>query len=384
MKGTTAGRPAVRLSGLDVATHLVAGPATEPVVLPAAGGSSRDALEDVVRHGLERAPCIVSFSGGRDSSVVLAIAAHVARREGLPLPIPATIRAPGVQATDETHWQERVVRHLDLPDWHREDVTGELDFVGPVARAALSRHGLLFPAQVHFHVPLLAHATGGTLLTGAGGDDVLEAGARSTAAFAWRRAREGHQRTAVLPLIGVAPRPVRAAYVRRRRRLRVPWLTPAAHAEFDARLARELPPVAAGAALRWIVGRRWLAALRASLGLLAGDAGATILHPLIDRGFVAALVREGGWAGTGGRSRFLPRLAGDLLPRDVLLRRDKTSFRDLYWTEHSRTLAREWDGRGVDEDIVDVDALRAVWAGGPPNMATALLLQQVWLAQRAR
>ena len=57
--------------------------------------SPRAALEAVVLRALLRPPCLVSFSGGRDSSLVLAIASDVARRHGLPLPVPATNRFPG-------------------------------------------------------------------------------------------------------------------------------------------------------------------------------------------------------------------------------------------------------------------------------------------------
>src|ERR1700749_707865 len=68
--------------------------------LAAPGVSAREALESVIRPALERSPCLVSFSGGRDSSAVLAAAAALARREGLPLPIPATIVFPAAAATD--------------------------------------------------------------------------------------------------------------------------------------------------------------------------------------------------------------------------------------------------------------------------------------------
>jgi asparagine synthase (glutamine-hydrolysing) len=361
----------------------VLGEASPSPELPATHEPPRRALEAAVRIGLERPPCLVSFSGGRDSSVVLAVAAHVARRDGLPLPVPATVRAPGVPASLETEWQERVVRHLALPDWHVEEVGDELDYVGPVAQRGLARHGLLFPAQAHFHVPLLARARGGSLLTGAGGDNVLEVGPRAKARYALRRLREGHQRTAVTPLLGVTPAAVRRAYMRRRP-LRVPWLRPAAQRELDRRALDELPPVPAAAALRWTARRRWLEALRRSLGLLAADAGAAIHHPLLDPGFVAAVAGDAGWAGHGGRSRFLPRLVGDLVPRDVLLRRDKTSFRDVYWTRHADEVVARWDGGGLDDDVVGAEKLREVWTAGRPNPATALLLQSVWLAGRGR
>ena len=383
MRGTTAGSPAVVLSGLEIATHLVLGDAPVPD-LPATAATPRAALEEVVLRALRSPPCVVSFSGGRDSSVVLAIAARVARREGLALPVPATIRAPSIAENDESRWQERVVAHLALPDWQREEVSDELDYVGPVAQEVLARHGLLYPAQAYFHAPLLRHAAGGTLLTGAGGDDVLEVGPRAVVAAAWDALRRGHDGTALRTLLRLGPQRVRRTYVQHRRRVRVPWLTPRAQAELERQWAVELHPVASPAALRWTLRRRRLAALRRSLAALARDAGAEIDHPFIAPPFVAALARTAGWGGSGGRSRFLPRLAGDLLPRILLLRRDKTSFRRVYWTDSSRALVARWDGVGVDPDVVDIDVLREVWRRGAPNPATALLLQSVWLAGRGR
>ncbi len=38
-----------------------------------------------------------------------------------------------------------MVRHVDVGDWERVPVSAELDVVGPVARAALARHGLVSP-----------------------------------------------------------------------------------------------------------------------------------------------------------------------------------------------------------------------------------------------
>ncbi len=120
-------------------------------------------------------PCVVSFSGGRDSSAVLAAAVRVARREGLPLPIPSTNRFPAAKDSHESDWQERVVAHLGLDDWLKPEFTDELDCVGPVATSVLRRHGLLWPFNAHFHVPQLEAAAGGSLLTGIGGDETLSA-----------------------------------------------------------------------------------------------------------------------------------------------------------------------------------------------------------------
>ena len=76
------------LSPLEVASGLVFGLLPAAEAAPAAGPPEDplEALEAAVRPALERSPCVVSFSGGRDSSAVLAVATQVARREGLPLP----------------------------------------------------------------------------------------------------------------------------------------------------------------------------------------------------------------------------------------------------------------------------------------------------------
>ena len=71
---------------------------------------------------LSRPPRIVSFSGGRDSSLVLAVVIRVARREGLPLPIPVTVRPAGDADHVEAGWQELVVRDLGLDDWVQVEI----------------------------------------------------------------------------------------------------------------------------------------------------------------------------------------------------------------------------------------------------------------------
>ncbi|HWC25368.1 MAG TPA: asparagine synthase-related protein, partial [Solirubrobacteraceae bacterium] len=162
------------LSPLDVACGIVFDPRPRPAALPAPTATPQRALEDAVLAALRRPPCVVSFSGGRDSSLVLAAAARVARRERLPPPIPATNRFPDAPETDETDWQEQVVAHLGLSDWERLEFTDELDAVGPYARRMLRAHGLLWPFNVHFHLPLLERARGGSLLTGLGGDQLFE------------------------------------------------------------------------------------------------------------------------------------------------------------------------------------------------------------------
>ncbi|MGH3092626.1 MAG: hypothetical protein ACRDOG_09935, partial [Gaiellaceae bacterium] len=74
---------AVGLSPLEIAAGVVFG-SERRRSLPRTRRSPRHSLEDAVRPALLRPPCAVSFSGGRDSSLVLAVAAHVARSDGLP------------------------------------------------------------------------------------------------------------------------------------------------------------------------------------------------------------------------------------------------------------------------------------------------------------
>ncbi|MDQ3936605.1 MAG: asparagine synthase-related protein, partial [Actinomycetota bacterium] len=168
----------VRPTPLEVASMMVFGldPETPPLPGSAPGVSPRQALEAALLPALARPPCVVAFSGGRDSSLLLAIAAHVARREGLPPPLPLTLRFPQSPTAEESGWQELVIRHLGIDDWVRREIHDELDFVGPVAQRVMLRHGLLWPANLHFVAPPAAQAAGGSLVTGVGGDRVLSSG----------------------------------------------------------------------------------------------------------------------------------------------------------------------------------------------------------------
>jgi asparagine synthase (glutamine-hydrolysing) len=140
-----------RLTELEVASGLVLGPdpATPALRLPEEPLHPVRALELALLPALLRPPCLVSFSGGRDSSVVLAVSARLARREGLDLPVPVTFRYPTAPETNESEWQEMIVRRLALPEWRCRDVGDELDLLGPVAQRVLLRHGVLYPPNVH-------------------------------------------------------------------------------------------------------------------------------------------------------------------------------------------------------------------------------------------
>jgi asparagine synthase len=340
-----------------------------------------EVLQRACLPALRRGPCLVSFSGGRDSSVVLAAAAHAARREALPLPIPVTNRFAGSGQTDESSWQELVVAHLELPDWIRLEHTDELDLVGPVATGVLRRHGLLWPFNAHFHAPMLDAAAGGSLLTGVGGDEVFGSSrwARAVSVLALRESPRPRDAARVALL--ASPRFVRGRVLARRFPAVFSWLTGEAQTElargWGADVASE--PARLRRRIEWLHGRRWLQAGTRSLGVLADDAGAAIAHPLLDLEFGAAVTACAGRRGFADRGTAMRTLFGNVLPSELLSRTTKACFDSAFWTERSRRWVASWDGEGLDGAVVDHDALRAEWSRPQPDAHTYLLLQALLL-----
>src|SRR5690349_8413329 len=164
----------VRLDRLELASGVLTGGDRDAPEVAADGRSTpRQALEAVVLDALLRPSRVVSFSGGRDSSAVLALASRVARREGLAPPVASTLRFSRAPLADEREWQERVVAHVRPDDWLVREIDDELDCIGPVARPVLRRHGVLWPPNAHLVALHGSAAAGGTVLTGAGGDQLL-------------------------------------------------------------------------------------------------------------------------------------------------------------------------------------------------------------------
>jgi Asparagine synthase len=350
----------------------------------------RQALEEAVLTGLQRPPCLISFSGGVDSSAVLALATHVARREGLPAPVPVTYRFPGLEEAEETPYQESVIAHLQVEDWVRLVWEEELDVVGPVAQTVLRRHGLLFPFNCFFHYPVLERAAGGSLLTGIGGDELFTRAARgpvSRLLYERRIPRVGE-----LPRLAfeLSPRPLRSRMdalrddffemfcwiaVSQRRGLR------RASADWQSRT-----PLRNDRALReWWWRSRMLQCGLASMQALAGDCDVLIAHPLADAGVLQAFARAGGaiGLGAGSRARGVNALLSDLLPEKILQRRTKTTFDGAFWKGHARAFAAQWDGSGVNAEHVDVAALRAEWSKTSPVAQSFIQLQRAWLGTAA-
>ena len=362
------------------------------VVAPPSAGdparTPREVLEHIIRDALSRPPCGVAFSGGRDSSTVLAVAAHVARRDGLPEPVPITRIFPGITEAEEDSWQERVVRHLGLGEWHRVVLHDEVDAIGPLARTRLVEHGVLWPPNLAGDVPLIETVPGGSLIDGEGGDEVL--------GDAWHRVAELQQlvrapwplrkRRLRAALEAAAPARVRTSRVRRHWGDQLTWLTPAGRELVLDTLAREEAerPLRYAASLLMVPRKRKQVLAARNRRLLAAPSGVEITSPLLHQDFIDTLARRGGALGPGDRTAVLRDLVPDLLPDDVLARTSKGTYTRCYMGRPTREFAAHWSGEGVDHELVFADDLRRLWASGTPAAPTAALLQTAWLAGNGR
>jgi asparagine synthase (glutamine-hydrolysing) len=348
-----------------------------------AGLTPLAALEAAIVPALARPPCLVSFSGGRDSSGVLAAATLAARREGLDPPVPVTLRLRDAPLAEESDWQELVVGHLGLHDWERRELGDEMERLGPFSVSVLRRHGVLYPPNTFLQIPMLEAARGGSLVSGFGGDELF-------AQWRWRNHADvlaRRRRPAALDGLRLAyaasPGALRNWRERRTPRLaELVWLRPeaarqASRLEADAR-ARQ--PRSWSRWVDWFARRRSVCSARWSLSLLAADAGTTLIHPLLEDGFLAALARGGGRLGFGDRTTGMRALFGDMLPEAVLTRETKARYSEVLWGRGTRDFAARWSGRSAD-GLVEPEVLRGEWLGPAPHDDSAMALHQAWLSE---
>jgi Asparagine synthase len=354
------------------------------LVRPADGpqpGSPREALEQSLAALLERGPCVVAFSGGRDSSALLAVAVHVARREGLEPPAVATIHFDGSPRSDESGWRRLVLDHLKLRDGELIDGRdGRMDFIGPLARDTLLRFGLLYPHHAFMYRALVERAAGATLITGLAGDELFTLWRLEGAAAVLRGARPRAYDLRELAL-AAAPRALRRKALTRLTRFEIPWLAPAGLRAVRAARAAEMAqePPSFGRRLRWWPRRRAVRAMERSMRLFAQAAGAGVAHPLMEPRFVCALASRYGMLAPRGRTEAWSEMFGDLLPRQLVERTTKAWLTDMLWERHSRAFASGWDGLGVDPELVDTEGLRGTWQSNEDPWRPAMLMQALWL-----
>lgn len=347
-------------------------------------------IEDTVRQGLERPPCLVMFSGGRDSSGVLAVAVGVARRLGMDPPIPLTFRFPGVAEAEEDEWQERVVRHLGLDNWMRHEIDDQLDLLGPYATRVLLRHGTIWPPNA-FTLSLATEAAdGGSVVTGSFGDEMFDPDPRLVRMWAALGGQTFGARDLLRIGLVLSPRLVRRRVAERRyvkEHQLPPWLSRDIRPHARLALARELAEMD----LRWDTGiiaawrRRYTQVVGRVLQLLAADGGTQLVTPFGDPRFRVAFARLGGSRGFQSRTEAMEALFDGLLPPKLLQRSSKALFGGVFWNRHSHAFAREWSGHGLDPGLVDLDVLRQLWNWDPeaperPDFRSAALLQAAWLA----
>lgn len=368
------------MDSLEIAGGWVNG--YDPVPMPPGPHESpRRVLDRLLLPHLQRSPCLVAFSGGRDSSVLLAAATDLARREGLPLPVPITLSYPDAPDADESRWQDVVLGHLGLRERIVLTVHDEHDPLGPVATPVLRRHGLIWPPNFAPTVRLMTMARGGVLLTGEGGDETF--GLKRITPLTKLVKRKGMVSPGVY---ADALRAFTPAVFRRRRalrnRYRRTWLHPDVEADLARRDAEDLAAFALNAARNtWQFATRRCARLAyETVRLLGADMNVTYVQAFAEPSLVASVASAGGPLGWTGRTATMRTLFGDLLPREVLERRTKALFANAVFTRYTKEFARRWPGTGVDQTLVNPETLRTIWLSTDPHAPTMTLLHQAWLA----
>lgn len=339
------------------------------------------ALERALLPAVLATPCYVAFSGGRDSSVLLALATRVARREGLADPIPLTMRFRNVPEGEESAWQLDVVRHLRLDDWKVVQQDSDIDLIGEQWRSSVTDTGLQWPPSAHGLLPLQRAASGGTFVHGDGGDQVFAGWSRAAVADVLARRRRIRTRDARRLIRAYAPEPARRAIETRLASTPAPWLIPAARRAW----ARHQGSSHAAEPRTWAEFLRWTRRERATFLMLQTlerqslHAGTRLFTPFWDAAFLRSLARWGGRLGRGRRTELMLALFRGVLPDHVLKRSTKAHFTRAFFNEPTREFACAWDGPVPESDLVMREPLRTAWLSELPPNTSAVLLQASWL-----
>lgn len=353
----------------------------EALVLPPCPLSPRAELERIIDDQFTSGRQVfVCFSGGRDSSAVLALAVHVARRNGARLPIPVTLRFPDHPESDEAKWQEMVVRHLGLTEWiviERPDA----DLLDPAITERLTTRGLFYPSQIGSYLPIVAAASGGVVLTGEGGDESFGGWKFRAALHPVDWGPVDAAKAVAVATLSRGPSLTKRWY--RQRGWPYPWLTDGGRRAVQPALdeATEIEPVGWRHYLAWVFARRAWHVAEHTLDLVGQDSGCSIVHPLCEATLLSALAETWPRRGPADRTDVMGAVVGDLLPRSVVERDDKAVLASVFIGERSRAFIEQWDGSGVDEEWVDAQALRDVWRQRYPYVGSFNLLHQAWLAR---
>ena len=340
----------------------------------------RRAIDEATSSAFSRQQVFVSFSGGRDSSAVLALAVEFARRNGRPDPVPVILRYPGHDDADETDWQKMVLRHLGLSNEIVHERRTPQTYLDAEVKSSLRERGLLWPAALHLDHVVFQTARGGMLLTGEGGDEVLGARRITPITLLVRERRRPS-----LALIQWALQSLEPRWLVRRRILReligtplAGWVGSDTLRDMATERASLRAPLHWGNETRMIIDGIVPEVLTHNLAVLCGDFDIEARHPLLDEGFLHAWAESGGRWGFAGRTDAMRRLFSDLLPEPILSRSTKAHFGSSRWGEAERDFALNWDGSGLPADI-DPERIRAHWLSEHPSGTSALALHAAWL-----
>jgi hypothetical protein len=378
-----------RVSDFEFAAGWVPGyeasPSREGRVRPSK--SPLDVLERVLLDALLEPPCVIGFSGGRDSSALLAVAMRVSRREGLDAPIPVTKVYPDVPSTDENSWQELVVRWVGVEEWVRNEYYDELDLLGPAAIESLRRHGPLWPATAHNREPTLALARGGCYVDGQGGDEILGEFRITPLTQVLARTRPLDRRARRDTLYALAPARLRRGVASRQveRSADRTWLRPEVAAWYKETSIDDVlrASLRYPRAVHQTANRRAAQTSMRNLDAVGRSLGVRYVHPFFDQEFLAALGVFGGGLGFPSRTATMHALFSGLLPDELNAREDKVYFNNAFIHGYSRAFLDTWDGTGLDTDLIDSDALREVWSQPVIHGGTFQLMHAAWLATHA-
>lgn len=339
------------------------------------------ALERALLPAVARSPCYVTFSGGRDSSVLLALATRLARQQGLDDPIPLTMRFRDVPEGEESAWQADVVEHLKLDEWKVVQQAEDIDLVGAEWRSSLRENGLQWPPAAHGLLPLQRAAGGGAFVHGDGGDQVFAGWGRGTVSDVLARRRPFRVRDVRSLIRAYAPARARRAIETRVAPTPAPWLIPAARhvwARHQGR-AHAAEPRTWPEFLRWTRRERATVLMLETLERQTRNAGAELFTPFWDSVFLRSLGHWGGHLGRGPRSALMAALFAELLPDHVLRRATKAHFTRAFFNEPTREFARAWRGPVPEPRVVMREPLRGAWLSDLPPNTSAVLLQASWL-----
>lgn len=378
-------RQYVRPNDFEIVAAWLHGRVPAPPHAPGDGTvTPRQAFENAILPALLDPPCYIAFSGGRDSSAILAAATDLARRHGLPAPVPMTEIYQDVPESDESEWQHLLISHLKLHDWLRIEFLEGNDYLGPQASSSLRSRGLIWPPALHAKAAVLDRLGGGSLLTGEGGDEVLGRRRGAQVSRLWRRGKRPDLVALRSAAGSLAPESVR------RRRLRAsldesamqPWLSPAVRDHNHQLLAADWAsePLSTAGSLEWLLTRRSSVTAAQNFRAFAAEYGLALHQPFLDVSFIRTFAVLAGRWGFPSRTDAMHALFADLLPRQLIERRSKAYFNRVFMGEHTRGFAREWTGSGVDPQLVDLERLRAEWLSEMPSAISSTLLQAAWLS----